>query len=79
MSRQERQELERQVQAIEREHPKWTAAEVEKSLRERSPIAYGNWHDETPNIRSRLRAIQRWRMGSKGRDQGQGPRHLFPY
>ena len=79
MSRQERQELEREVQAIEREHPKWTAAEVEKELAQRSRVAYGNWHDETPNLKSRLRAIQRWRLGDRGREQGQGPRHLFPY
>ena len=79
MSRQERQELEREVQAIERANPKWSAAEVESEVAQRSPVAYGNWRDETPNLRSRLRAIQRWRAGSRGREQGQGARHLFPY
>jgi hypothetical protein len=79
VSRQERQELERQVQAIERSNPKLSAAEVEAELAQRTPVAYGNWRDETPNTRSRLRAVQRWRIGNRGREQGQGARHLFPY
>ncbi|MGI0132014.1 MAG: hypothetical protein ACREDK_02800 [Thermoplasmata archaeon] len=79
MSRQERQELERHVQSIEREFPKWSAAEIERELSRRSPIGYGNWKDETPLLRSRLRAVQRWRWGSKGRNPGTGARHLFPY
>lgn len=79
MSRQERRELERHVLGIERDHPKWSAAEIELELSRRVPVAYGNWKDETPVSRSRLRAVQRWRVGSKGRDAGQGPRHLFPY
>ena len=79
MTRQTREELERQVQALERERPKQSAAEMEAELAERSPVAYGTWREETPKLRSRLRAIQRWRSGARGRGAGTGARHLFPY
>ena len=79
MSRQDRQELERATQALERENPRWTASQIEAELAQRAPVAYGNFRDETPNARSRLRSIQRWRVGSRGRDAGHAPRHLFPY
>ncbi|MCI4330595.1 MAG: hypothetical protein L3K19_01955 [Thermoplasmata archaeon] len=79
MTRQIRQELERQVQTLERERPKQTASQMETELARRAPVAYGGWRDETPNLRSRLRAIQRWRAGAKGRGAGTGVRHLFPY
>ncbi|MCI4328066.1 MAG: hypothetical protein L3J86_00650 [Thermoplasmata archaeon] len=78
MVRQHKSELERVVQALEREDPKRNAAAVEKALGERSPVAYGEWKDETPNLRSRLRAVQRWRSGSRGRGGSSQP-HLFPY
>ncbi|MCI4369215.1 MAG: hypothetical protein L3K09_06610 [Thermoplasmata archaeon] len=48
-------------------------------MERRLPVAFGAWKDETPNRRSRLRAVQRWRLGSRGRDQTRGARHLFPY
>src|SRR5580693_1345995 len=79
MARQHRAELERAVQALERQDPKRSAAAVEKALLERSPVAYGPWKDETPNLRSRLRAIQRWRSGSRGRGGSSGHSQLFPY
>ena len=79
MSRQAREELEQVVQSLEREHGEWTAAEVEEELARRAPLAYGSWVDETPQLRSRLRAVQRWRVGSRGRAAGVGVRHLFPY
>ncbi|MCI4350467.1 MAG: hypothetical protein L3K15_03015 [Thermoplasmata archaeon] len=79
MSRQAREELEEAVQALEREHAEWTAARIEAELAGRNPLAYGSWIDETPELRSRLRAVQRWRIGSRGRSAGMGARHLFPY
>jgi hypothetical protein len=79
VKRQEREELERLVQSLERQNPKSVASEFEKELGRRSPIAYGSWVESTPELRSRLRAIQRWRSGARGRDAGKGPRHLFPY
>jgi hypothetical protein len=78
MVRQHRTELERMVQTLERSDPSRNAAAVEKELSERSPVAYGAWKEETPQLRSRLRAIQRWRAGGRGRS-GAGPPHLFPY
>lgn len=79
VKRQERQELERHVQYLEREDPKASASHLEQELARRAPVAYGAWREETPNLRSRLRAVQRWRTGSRGRDAGKGVRHLFPY
>lgn len=79
MKRQEREALEQAVQQLEREDPKATASSIEKELERRVPIAYGSWTEETPLVRSRLRAVQRWRSGARGRDAGKGARHLFPY
>ena len=79
VKRQERAELERQVQALERDNPKSASSEMERELERRAPLAYGAWKEETPVLRSRLRAIQRWRSGSRGREAGKGARHLFPY
>lgn len=79
MKRQDRAALEQATQQLEREHSDARASEVEKELARRAPIAYGAWAEETPNLRSRLRAVQRWRSGARGRDAGKGARHLFPY
>ncbi len=79
MKRQEREGLEQAVQQIEREKPRWRASQVEKELEARLPVAYGAWAEETPRLRSRLRAVQRWRSGARGRDAGRGVRQLFPY
>ncbi|HXQ94643.1 MAG TPA: hypothetical protein VN864_05705 [Thermoplasmata archaeon] len=79
MLRQHRSDLERLVQTLEREDPKRSAAAVEKELGVRSPVAYGEWAEETPNLRSRLRAVQRWRSGSRGRGGLSGHGQLFPY
>lgn len=79
MLRQEREELERQVLRLERSHPDWSAAQMESELESLVPVAFGSWKAETPLRRSRLRAVQRWRRGSRGRDAGRGVQHLFPY
>ncbi len=79
MPRQTRRELEEQVQRVDREHPTWSAAEVERELERRAAIAYGQWKDETPILRSRLRQVQRWRTGARGRNAGRPTRSLFPY
>lgn len=79
MKRQDREELERLVQGLERRNPKASASELERSIAENSPALHGDWVAETPNLRSRLRAVQRWRIGARGRDAGRGPVHLFPY
>jgi hypothetical protein len=79
MKRQQREELERLVQSLERKNPRWPASQLEAVLQNSSPLAYGEWKDDTPNLRSRLRAIQRWRSGARGRDAGKGVVHLFPY
>lgn len=64
---------------LERQRPKASAREFERELELQAPVAYGNWREETPEARSRLRAIQRWRSGQRGADPGKSPRHLFPY
>lgn len=79
MKRQERLELERAVQDLERENPKAKAADLESDLARAAPLAYGSWKEETPVLRSRLRSVQRWRSGSRGRDAGKTAVHLFPY
>jgi hypothetical protein len=79
MKRQSREELERIVQALERRNSGWSASQLEKGVRETAPVAYGDWAAETPNHRSRLRAVQRWRTGARGREAGKGVVHLFPY
>ncbi len=67
------------MQGLERKNPDWAASRLESALEELSPVLAGEWRSETPNARSRLRAIQRWRVGSRGREAGKGPVHLFPY
>lgn len=79
VKRQDREELERLVQRVEVDHPGWNARAIEGELARLAPVAYGNWKDETSVERSRLRAIQRWRVGAKGRDAGKGAHLLFPY
>ncbi len=79
VKRQERLELERAVQDLERRLPKASASDLERELERSAPIAYGSWREETPVVRSRLRAVQRWRSGARGRDAGKSPIHLFPY
>ncbi len=79
MKRQDRQELERLVLGLERRNPKQSAAEIERAIAEESPVLYGEWRAETEQLRSRLRAVQRWRIGARGRDAGRGTVHLFPY
>lgn len=79
MKRQSREELERIVQNLERRNSGWTASQLESGVRESAAVAYGEWVEETPNRRSRLRAVQRWRTGARGREAGKGAVHLFPY
>jgi len=62
----ERAELERLVFNLERHHPDWAASKVERELAQRAAVAYGNWKEDTPNVRARLRQIQRWRTGFRG-------------
>lgn len=64
MTRAERAELERLVLTLERQHPDWSASEIEVELSQRAPVAHGNWRSDTPNLRARLRQVQRWRTGS---------------
>jgi hypothetical protein len=66
MTKADRTELERLVLALERQHSDWPASEVELELAHRAPVSYGNWKDDTPNPRARLRQIQRWRTGARG-------------
>jgi len=79
MLRHEREALEAQVQRLERANPSWNAAQLEGELATIVPTAYSAWKEETPIRRSRLRAIQRWRTGARGRDAGKTSAHLFPY
>lgn len=79
MPRQPRTELENEVQRLEREDPKRSAAEIEHELATRAPVAYGAWVATTPVLRSRLRAVQRWRRGARGRGYGVSPQRQFPY
>ncbi|HTT25999.1 MAG TPA: hypothetical protein VMH90_03430 [Thermoplasmata archaeon] len=79
MKRQSREELERIAQSLERKNGQWSASEIERAIRDVAPVAYGEWTEETPNRRSRLRSVQRWRTGARGRDAGKGAAHLFPY
>jgi hypothetical protein len=73
----DRAELERIVMAIERQHSDWSAAEIERELAHRAAVSYGNWKDDTPNLRARLRQIQRWRTGARG--AGPRPRAQLAY
>ena len=78
MARQRAREIEHQVQEVDRQHPDWSARQVELELESVAPIAYGDWREGTPNLASRLRQVQRWRRGGQG---GAGPtaHPLFPY
>ncbi len=77
--RAEREELRRRVEDLHRDHPDWAAREIEAGLKDRAPVAYGNWRDETPSEDSRLRAIQRWRSGGRWAANGSILRVPFPY
>ena len=77
MTRAERIELERLVQLLDRQYSGWSAGEIEAELARRAPVAYGNWKDDTPAVRSRLRQVQRWRRGGTG--AGRRPRSRPPY
>jgi hypothetical protein len=79
MKRQSREELERIVQTLERRNSGWSARQLEDGVKETGPLAYEEWVAETPNRRSRLRAVQRWRTGARGREAGKAAVHLFPY
>lgn len=79
MARHENQELEELVQRVERDHSEWSAVEIERELARLAPVVYGRWKEGTPNLRSRLRSVQRWRAGLRGRGAGTTPRQLFPY
>ncbi|MCI4350773.1 MAG: hypothetical protein L3K15_04600 [Thermoplasmata archaeon] len=63
MTRTDRAELERLVQTLDRQHPDWPAADIERELAQRAAVSYGNWTDDTPSLESRLRQVQRWRTG----------------
>jgi len=63
----DRAELERLVLVLERQHPDWSAREIELELAQRAPASHGNWTSDTPNLRTRLRQVQRWRTGARGR------------
>jgi hypothetical protein len=74
-----RQELERRVQDLDREHPDWSARELEEELKARLPAVYGEWCDDTPALGSRLRSVQRWRgAGARGLEAKQA-QVLFPH
>lgn len=72
-----RDELEALVQSVDRKHPEWSSAQVEKELETLSPVLYGNWKDDTPKARSRSRQIQRWRTGQGG--PGHRGRERLPF
>lgn len=67
MRRQDLEELERQILLLDRQRPDSTAAELDRELAVRVPIAHGAWREEVPADRSRYRSIQRWRSGTRGR------------
>jgi len=67
VSKEDRAELERLVLVLERQHPDWSAREIELELAERAPASHGNWKSDTPDLRARLRQVQRWRTGAWGR------------
>ena len=79
MTRAERAELERLVLALERQHSSWSASQVEGELAQRAPVAYGNWKEDTPNVRARLRQIQRWRTGFRGGGQSSRTRLSYAF
>ncbi|HEV2316838.1 MAG TPA: hypothetical protein VGV89_04605 [Thermoplasmata archaeon] len=79
MNRTRRTELEQLVQDLDRDHPEWSAREIEGEVLSRSPVAYGEWKEETPAEGSRLRSVQRWR-GTQGKELAvRQAQALFPY
>lgn len=79
MKKGDRQELEHRVQELDRQHPDWNARELERELVERASLAYGEWAEETPEISSRLRAIQRWRGAGVRGLEAKRAALLFPH
>lgn len=73
----DRAELERLVFVLERQHPDWSASDIERGLAEWAPASHGSWKADTPNLRARLRQVQRWRSGSRG--GGRSPRTRLAY
>jgi hypothetical protein len=69
MTRGDRAELERLVLTLERQHPEWSARDIEHELAQRAPVSYGNWKDDTGVLSARLRQVQRWRTGARGRSR----------
>jgi hypothetical protein len=79
MRRGAREELEQRTQDIDRERPEWNARDIEEELASRASVAYGAWVEETPELTSRLRAVQRWRgAGARGLEAKRA-QLLFPY
>lgn len=66
MTRGSRAELERLVQDLHRIHPDWPSSRIETELELLAPLAYGNWKEDAPVLRTRHRQVQRWRTGEKG-------------
>lgn len=79
MGRSTNRELERRVQDLDREHPDWSAREIERELAEVAAVAYGDWRESTPEELSRLRAVQRWRGAGARSLAAQQAKVLFPY
>jgi hypothetical protein len=67
------------VQDLDRDHPEWSAREIAVEIQARSPVAYGEWHEDTRAEGSRLRSIQRWR-GTQGKElAARQAQALFPF
>ncbi|MCI4338419.1 MAG: hypothetical protein L3J72_03865 [Thermoplasmata archaeon] len=79
MRRGAREELERRAQDIDREHPDWNAREIERELESRASIAFSEWAQETQELTSRLRAVQRWRGAGVRGLEAKRAQLLFPY
>lgn len=76
-----RDELERLVQVVDRDHPDWTARAIERELEARAPVVYGHWKDDTASLEARLRQVQRWRKGYRNPPKPPAPsqyRYLWP-
>jgi hypothetical protein len=79
VNRAEREELRHRVEDLHRDHPDWIARQIEEELASRSPLAYGSWVDETRELDSRLRSVQRWRGGGGGPLAGPLTGGTFPF
>lgn len=79
MTKADRAELERLVQLIERRQSDWSAREIERELSAQAPVSYGNWKDDTPNLRARLRQVQRWRSGVRGNGRRETARLAYTF